>query len=104
LAVGAVRWIVNLSIYFLRSLSVSLGSCRNRKQVSKIKSGDVFEIILIPGHQRNAVNHSGSRDYCISYFHFLLLAQVYRLLDQVIIKRVDGAAVDEIQNGSFLLW
>ena len=81
-----------------------MGSWSDRKRVPKIKPGNVFEVIHVPGHQRNVVNNGGGGgDNRISQLHLLLLAQTDRLLDHLAIKRVDGVSLEEVENRSFLL-
>ena len=64
----------------------------------------MFEVILVPGHQRDSIRHGGGGDDRIPQLHLLLLVQMDRLLDHLIIERVDQAGVDDVENRGFLLW
>ena len=59
----------------------------------------MLEVIFIPGDQGDVVCDGGGGDDRITQLHLLLLPQLDRLLDYLIIQRIGRAGIDEVVDG-----
>jgi len=85
------------------SFVTQLDSWRDRKRIPQIKAGDVLEVVLVSGDQRDVIFQGGGGDDRITQLHLLLLAQFDRPLDHPIIQRIGRAGADKVEKRRFFL-